>query len=447
MSDINVVNLIRLKRDGGTLASRQIEEMIFAYTAGDVPDYQMSAWLMAAFKSGLNDAEAFALTSAMLHSGTVLDLSDIAGIKVDKHSTGGVGDKISLILAPIVAACGVPVPMISGRGLGHTGGTLDKLEAIPGFRTDLSIDEYRKQLRDINVVMIGQTADIAPADKKLYALRDVTATVEFIPFIAASIMSKKLAEGIDALVLDVKCGSGAFMKDVEDATRLAETLCTIANRFGKDCTAWLTNMDTPLGAAVGTWPETNEAIRCLHGDDYPDVIQVVYALAADMLVHGKVASSLAEGAAMARSAIESGSALDKFVELVERQGGATQVIKDPEAREGFEVAAECHSPSGGFVTAINCFELGMLAVDMGAGRLRKEDAVDPLAGITLLKKPGDAVQPGEVIARLHTRKSDRIPEFSDRLVSMVSIREKQVPRDKLLMNRLSNGAWTGETDV
>lgn len=447
MSDTNFVNLIRRKRDGGTLSGDEIQQLVASYTSGNVPDYQMSAWLMAAFLAGMDNDELYALTSAMLYSGEVLDLSDIAGTKVDKHSTGGVGDKISLILAPVVAACGVPVPMISGRGLGHTGGTLDKLEAIPGFKTDLSIDSYRKQLADINVVMIGQTSDIAPADKKLYALRDVTATVEFIPFIAASIMSKKLAEGIDALVLDVKCGSGAFMKNIEDATRLAETLCGIANHFDKQCTAWLTSMDTPLGSAIGTWPETEEAIMCLHGEDHPDVMQVVYALAADMLVHGKAAASLDEGADMARSAISSGSALDKFVELVGHQGGDVNVVKDPSLRAGFESAGEVLATGEGYVSEIDCYEIGMLAVEMGAGRLTKEDSVDPLAGIKLLKRTGDHVQPGEPIARLYTSKSNRVGEFSNRLLSLVSLQGKPGPNRNLLLNRLLNGTWTGETAV
>ncbi len=444
MSNTNFVNLIRKKRDGGSLTSSEIESLISAYTVGDVPDYQMSAWLMAAFLSGMDDRELYSLTSAMLYSGKVLDLSDTPGIKVDKHSTGGVGDKISLILAPVVAACGVPVPMISGRGLGHTGGTLDKLEAIPGFRTDLSIDDYKRQLGKIGAVMIGQTSDIAPADRKLYALRDVTATVEFIPFISASIMSKKLAEGIDALVLDVKCGSGAFMKNIDDARKLAETLCGIATHFGKKSTAWITDMNTPLGYTVGTWPETAEAIRCLHGEQVSDVMTVVTALAAEMLVHGGKANSHDEGIKLAEDAIQSGKALDRFIQIVEQQGGDTSVVKDPNSRAGFDDAAMVTSPKSGRVSNIDCYGLGMLAVELGAGRLRKEDDVDPLAGITLLKKRGDEVQPGETIARLHTRKIDRISEFSDRLSSLFEIGETSVEEGKLLLNRFSDGEWSGE---
>ncbi|MDX1530802.1 MAG: thymidine phosphorylase, partial [Rhodothermales bacterium] len=307
---MNALDLIRRKRDGETLRPGEIDALVQAYTAGAVPDYQMSAFLMAALLRGMDEREAFALTEAMLHSGEVLDLSDVPGAKVDKHSTGGVGDKVSLVLAPVVAACGVPVPMISGRGLGHTGGTLDKLEAIPGFRTDLSTAAYRRQLGRLGLVMIGQTDEIAPADRKLYALRDVTGTVESIPFIAASIMSKKLAEGIDALVLDVKSGRGAFMKAEADARRLAETLVGIGERFGKKTVAHLTAMDVPLGRAVGNWPETAEATRCLQEADVPDLMTVVYALAGEMLHLGGVAETPAAGRAAAREAVASGAAFE-----------------------------------------------------------------------------------------------------------------------------------------
>ena len=298
---LNPVSLITQKRDGYSVAPDDIASLVGAYTAGEVPDYQMSAFVMAAFLQGLNDEEAAALTDAMLHSGTVLDLSGTQGIKVDKHSTGGVGDKVSLILAPIVASQGVPVPMVSGRGLGHTGGTLDKLESIPGFRTDLSMEAYKQQLEDIGIVLIGQTKEMAPADRKLYALRDVTGTVESIPLIAASIMSKKLAEGIDALVLDVKCGRGAFMKTEADARTLAETLVAIGDDHDTPTVALLTDMNAPLGRAVGNWPEVAESVACLRGehDDTP-LMEVTYALAGEMLALGGVADTPEAGRQQAR---------------------------------------------------------------------------------------------------------------------------------------------------
>ncbi|NBB73664.1 MAG: thymidine phosphorylase, partial [Bacteroidetes bacterium] len=318
MSDLNPVTLLAAKRDGHSLSPDAIHQLVHGYTAGAVPDYQMSAFLMAAFLNGLDREEAAALTDAMLHSGTVLNLSATPGTKVDKHSTGGVGDKVSLILAPIVASCGVPVPMVSGRGLGHTGGTLDKLESIPGFRTDLSLDEYKAQLDDIGIVLIGQTDEMAPADRKLYALRDVTATVESIPLIAASIMSKKLAEGIDALVLDVKCGRGAFMKTEADARRLAETLVGIGEEHGTETVALMTRMDVPLGRAVGNWPEVAESIACLRGDmDDSDLMQITYALAGEMLCLGGVVDTPDAGRTRAQQAVASGEALDTLRTLVD----------------------------------------------------------------------------------------------------------------------------------
>ncbi|MEL7363927.1 MAG: thymidine phosphorylase, partial [Bacteroidota bacterium] len=320
----NTVALLTRKRDGQRIAGDEITALVDAYTSGHVPDYQMAAFLMAAFLNGLDRSEASALARAMLFSGTVLDIDEVPGTKVDKHSTGGVGDGTSLVLAPLVAACGVPVPMISGRGLGHSGGTLDKLEAIPGFRTDLTIPAYRAQLADIGVVMIGQTAEIAPADKKLYALRDVTGTVESIPFIAASIMSKKLAEGIDALVLDVKQGRGAFMKAEADARRLAETLVGIGLEFGTPTVARLTSMAHPLAPAAGNWPEVEGAIRCLRGEATRldrRFLDVTLELAGEMLALGGVADTPEAGRARAEAALADGTAFAKLLELAEAQGG------------------------------------------------------------------------------------------------------------------------------
>jgi pyrimidine-nucleoside phosphorylase len=321
-ADLDVVALLTAKRDGQALDPADVRALVDGYTRGAVPDYQMSAFLMAAWLNGLGDAEAAALTDAMLHSGVVLDLGDLPGTKVDKHSTGGVGDTVSLVLAPLVAACGVPVPMVSGRGLGHTGGTLDKLEAIPGLRTDLALDAYRAQLADLGVVMIGQTDEMAPADRKLYALRDVTATVESIPLIAASIMSKKLAEGIDALVLDVKCGGGAFMQAEADARRLAETLVGIGTDAGVPTVARLTAMDAPLADAAGTWPEVREALAALKGQrmDTP-LVDVTLALAGEMLALGGAAPSPDAGRATAEAALAGGDALARFRALVDAQGG------------------------------------------------------------------------------------------------------------------------------
>ncbi|GIV58012.1 MAG: pyrimidine-nucleoside phosphorylase [Rhodothermaceae bacterium] len=443
MPDFNPVDLIITKRNGGALTPDQIAWLVDAYTRGDVPDYQMSAFLMAALLRGMNDEEAFALTHAMLHSGVVLDLSDIPGTKVDKHSTGGVGDKVSLILAPLVAACGVPVPMISGRGLGHSGGTLDKLEAIPGFRTDLPIDAYRRQLARLGVVMIGQTDEIAPADRKLYALRDVTGTVEFIPFIAASIMSKKLAEGIDALVLDVKCGQGAFMKTEADARRLAETLVGLGERFGKRTVARLTDMNTPLGRAIGNWPETAEAIRCLHGEEVPDVMEVTYALAGEMLCLGGAAPTPEDGVEQARRALAAGRALDVFIALVEAQGGDASVVRDPDRRADAAPVAEVRAgdDARGFVADLDALRLGWTAVALGAGRRRKEDPVDPTAGITLAKKPGDPVRPGDVLAYLHTRRHDALPAFEAAVAAAFTFADAPPPPASRLLDRYADGRW------
>ena len=330
---MNIVELIRKKREGGSLTEEEFRFLLTGYVEGNVPDYQMSAFLMACYFRGMSSEETLTFTKLMLHSGEVIDLSEIPGIKVDKHSTGGVGDKVSLILAPMVAACGVPVPMISGRGLGHTGGTLDKLESIPGFRTDLSIAEYKRVIRKIGLVMIGQTKEIAPADKKMYALRDVTATVECIPLIAGSIMSKKLAEGIDALVLDVKTGRGAFMQTNERALELAKTLVDIGNGFGKETIGFITNMNQPLGVAIGNWLEVVESVECLrgavgNGDASNDLMEVTYVLSGAMVYLGKKAKSIEDGIEKCRKTIEDGSAYRKLLELILAQGGNIAAIEN-----------------------------------------------------------------------------------------------------------------------
>lgn len=423
MADLNVVDLIVAKRDGHALDADQIRMLVEAYTQGDVADYQMSAFLMAALLRGMDDAETFAMTEAMLHSGITLDLSEMPGPKVGKHSTGGVGDKISLILGPTVASCGVAVPKLSGRGLGFTGGTLDKLESLTGFRTNLSTSEFTDQLSDIGLVMTGQTDEIAPADRALYALRDVTGTVESIPFIASSIMSKKLAEGTDALVLDVKCGRGAFMKELERARSLAETLVAIGEQFGKRTVAWITSMDTPLGRAVGNWPEVVEAIECLQGAEEPDLVEIVSTLGGEMIRLGGEASTLEEGRDAAKAALSSGRAFDKFVETVDRQGGDVELARNPHGREETQPPYEVHASTSGHVHALDALVIGRTATALGAGRARKEDDVDPLAGIVLLKKPGESVREGEPLARLYTRIEDRVDEFSSSVATAFELRD------------------------
>ncbi|HEX9614792.1 MAG TPA: thymidine phosphorylase, partial [Bacteroidota bacterium] len=357
ISTINPTELIRKKRGGESLSEDQLRYLIEGYVDGQIPDYQMSAFLMACYFRGMSPEETLFLTHLMLHSGKIVDLSDIPGIKVDKHSTGGVGDKVSLILAPIVASQGVPVPMISGRGLGHTGGTLDKLESIPGFRTNFPIPEYKRILASTGIVMIGQTAEIAPADRKLYALRDVTATVECIPLIAGSILSKKLAEGIDALVLDVKTGRGAFMPTYEDSLQLARILVMLGTKFGKKTTGFVTAMDQPLGVAVGNWLEVVESVECLRGssgmEQSGDLMELTHTLAGAMLLAGGKADSLQRGVDLSRKAVADGSAYEKFLELVRVQGGDTGSIENLETFPLSRFSLQVKADSDGFLSAID----------------------------------------------------------------------------------------------
>ncbi len=446
---MRAVDIIQKKRDGGALTPEQIGFFVDGYTAGRVPDYQMSAFLMAAFLRGMDGAETSALFEAMLGSGDVLSLDDIPGTKVDKHSTGGVGDKTSLILAPAVAACGVPVPMISGRGLGHTGGTLDKLEAIPGFRTDLTLADYRRVLAENGLVLIGQTAEIAPADRKIYALRDVTATVEFIPFIAASIMSKKLAEGIDALVLDVKTGRGAFMQAEADSRRLAETLAGIGLRRGVPTVALLTRMEDVLGSAAGNWPEVHEAVRCLQGDTTgaDDLMEVTRALAAEMLVLGGVAADTDDGARRFDASIADGSAFEAFCRLTAAQGGDVRTLERPGERDGYAPTHVVRVPedaAGPVLAGFDSRALGWLTVDMGAGRRVKEDAVDPTAGFLLHRRAGDAVRAGDALATLYTRRTDRIAEFDDAFLAATRFGETAPDHGPLVLDRF-DGTWQSGT--
>jgi pyrimidine-nucleoside phosphorylase len=399
-----VVELLSRKRDGHKLEPQEIQHLISEFHEGRLADYQMAAFLMAVFFKGLSDDETVALTQAMLHSGQVLDLSNVPGIKVDKHSTGGVGDKVSIALAPLVAACGVPVPMVSGRGLGHTGGTLDKLEAIPGFRTDLPVADFRRIVAEVGTCMIGQTKEIAPADKRIYALRDVTATVESIPLIVASILSKKLAEGIDGLVLDVKTGKGAFMKSEESALALAQALVRVGTQAGKKVVALLTRMDAPLGRAIGNANETHEAIDVLFGRAPADLTECTMALGAEMLVMGGKAHTPDEARTLLDAAIKSGNAAGVLEKMIEAQHGDPRVVQDPvRFLPKAERCVQVLAPRAGFVTGIDALSLGLAGVAMGAGRTRTDQAVDHAVGIHLHKKPGEAVAAQEPVADLWLR--------------------------------------------
>jgi pyrimidine-nucleoside phosphorylase len=401
------IDVIRKKRDAIELSQSEIQGLVDGYTKGEIPDYQVSAWLMAVVLRGMTRAETATLTDAMLRSGDVLDLSDISARKVDKHSTGGVGDKTSLVLTPLAAAAGVSVPMISGRGLGHTGGTLDKLEAIPGFNVNLSVADFRRVLETCGCAMIGQTAEIAPADRKLYALRDVTGTVESPYLICASIMSKKLAEGIDALVLDVKTGSGAFMKSEEDATFLAELMVETGERMGKQVVALITDMDQPLGNMIGNALEVVEVVEILRGGGPADLRELCLELAGWMLQLGGASQSLADGKQKSAELISSGKALERFRQMIELQGGDPRVTDNakilPQARHTMPVP----STKNGYLTAIECEQIGTACVILGGGRERKEDSVDPAVGIVLHKKVGDRVEIGEGLATIHYNSDSR----------------------------------------
>ena len=431
-----IVELLAHKRDGHALSGDEIRRLIADFVRGDVADYQLSAFLMASYLNGLSDDEAVALTFAMLNSGKVLDLANVPGKKVDKHSTGGVGDKVSICLAPLVAACGVPVPMVSGRGLGHTGGTLDKLEAIPGFRTDMSTEDFIRIVGEIGTCMIGQTKDIAPADKRIYALRDVTATVECIPLIVASILSKKLAEGIDGLVLDVKVGKGAFMKDEARARALAEALVRVGTGAKKKVVALLTRMDAPLGREVGNANETREALEVLHGKGPADLVECTRLLAREMLLLGGVVKDAAEADTKLDHAITSGDAVRTMEKMVAAQGGDAKVVADPSLLAMAEKKVLVLAERSGFVTEIDALTVGLAGVAMGAGRTRADQAVDPGVGITLDKKPGERVEKGEPLATLHLREGQDATSLAARVASAYTVAEAAPPVLPLLVGRI-----------
>ncbi len=394
-------DLIRIVRDNEEMPAKEIRSFIAEVSNGTVPDYQVAALLMAIFWRGMTETELSAWTSAMLNSGRVLDLSPIPGRKVDKHSTGGVGDKVSLCLAPLVAACGVPVPMISGRGLGHTGGTLDKLESIPGFRTDLDVDRFIQVVKEAGMALIGQTDDLAPADRKLYALRDVTSTVESIPLIASSIMSKKLAEGTDALVLDVKVGSGAFMKELEQARELADTLCGIGRRAGKEVTAFLTDMNQPLGHEIGNANEMREAIEILQGEGPEDLLDLTLQLGAEMLILGQITADPDEAIDLIRTARLNGKGLERMARCIELQGGDPRVLEDitllPMAKRNCDLKAE----HDGVLASIDTEQLGIGAMILGAGRKAMRDPIDHSVGLSIRVRLGDVIHAGDPLAELH----------------------------------------------
>jgi len=413
---MRAVDLIRKKRDSGEHSREEIEFLISGYTRGEIPDYQIAAWLMSAWIRGLSRAETTALTQAMLHSGEVLDLSSLPAKKVDKHSTGGVGDKTSLILAPIVAAGGLIVPMLSGRGLGHTGGTLDKLESIPGFNTNLSLKDFRRVLGECGMALIGQTAEIAPADKKIYALRDATSTVENTGLICASIMSKKLAEGLDALVLDVKTGSGAFMKREDNAVDLAEVMVDAGKSMGKKMVALITDMDQPLGRAAGHANEIIECIEVLNGRGPADVRELSVELSAWMFYLGEKTKSVEEGRKLAGRMISSGEAREKFGQCIRLQGGNERVIDDPDFLPKAASKVDVTSNAGGVLVATDCEQFGIALAMLGGGRETKEDRIDHAVGLEFHKRIGERIEIGEPLATIHYNSDAKLAE-AERMVA------------------------------
>jgi pyrimidine-nucleoside phosphorylase len=423
---IRPAELIQRKRDGEELGKEELSELVIGYARGDVPDYQMAAFAMAVYFRGLSPRETFALTDAMIRSGETLDLSAALGRKVvDKHSTGGVGDKTTLAVGPIVAACGVPFGKMSGRGLGHTGGTLDKLESIPGYRVELTTDEFVAQVRDIGLAIVGQTGDLVPADKKLYALRDVTATVDQLSLIAASIMSKKLAAGAQAIVLDVKVGDGAFMKTLEDARRLAETMIALGEQAGREVVCLLTDMDQPLGSAVGNALEVREALATVRGHGPPDFTELVLDACARLLALSDLGIDAAEGRRRAEAAVADGSAEAAWRRWIEAQGG----MSDEGALETAPVVRDITAPRAGAVTRLGAIRVGNAALHLGAGRRTKEDAIDHAVGVVCLRKRGDRVEAGETLAEVHARDDASADEAAREVLTAYEIGD-ETPRER-----------------
>ena len=427
-----ISDLIAKKREGERLTKEEIEYMIWDYTKGHIPDYQMSAMCMAILFKGMDDDEILDLTLAMKNSGDVIDLSRIEGIKADKHSTGGVGDKTSLVLCPMVAACGVKIAKMSGRGLGFTGGTIDKLESFPGFSTALDVDKFHENVNRLGISIIGQTADLVPADKKLYALRDVTGTVPSIPLISSSIMSKKLAAGADVIVLDVKCGDGAFMKSEEDAVRLAKAMTKIGKGAGKQCAAIITDMDQPLGNAVGNALEVKEAISVLGGETGNDLLTVCLALGSAILTLGGLANDLEEAEKMLRRTIEDGSALAKLADLVEGQGGRREDVYDTSALPAAKVVYPVASEESGYIKRILTEKTGLISMHLGGGRVTKESEIDLSVGIVFCKKVADKVEKGDVLAYIHAADTESAKKAADELRTCYIFSDSEVEKRNIV---------------
>lgn len=428
------VEIIKKKRNKKPLTKQEIKFFIEGFLSGKITDYQMSALLMAVHINGMTDQETYDLTEIMLHSGKVVDLSGIGKVKVDKHSTGGVGDKTSLILAPLVASCGVAVPMISGRALGHTGGTLDKLESIPGFNVNLSVDEYRKILEKISVVLIGQNDDFAPADKKIYSLRDVTATVDNIPLITASIMSKKLAEGTDAIVFDIKLGCGANLQDNRESRELSEHLLAVSEKFGKKAIAVFTDMEEPLGCKIGNWLEVEECLEVMNGKEIYDLNKVNNILSGAMIYLGGKAKSIGEGEKIAEKKLRDGSVYEKFLEIVKVQKGDADYVKDWKNYKRAKYSRKIFSGCDGYVCKMNAFSFGLASIELGCGRKKADDKIDNLAGIILNKKCGDEISKGEEIYELWAEDENRISEAEKILQEAVVIGDSKPEDRKLILD-------------
>ncbi len=429
---MRMYDLIMKKRNGGALSEEEIAFMVKGYTNGEIPDYQMSAMMMAIYFQGMDEAETLALTMEMARSGDLLDLSDINGIKVDKHSTGGVGDKTSLVLTPMVAALGVPVAKMSGRGLGHTGGTIDKLESFAGFSTAISEEQFKENVNRIGIAIMGQTADLAPADKKLYALRDVTATVDNLSLIASSIMSKKLAAGADAIVLDVKTGSGAFMKTQEEAQGLANAMVKIGTGAGKNTVAVISDMDQPLGFAVGNALEVKEAIATLKGEGPKDLEGLCMMLGSYMVVAAGKANDILTASAMLKQCIEDGSALNKFAEFIEAQGGDKELVYQPDRLPKASIIEEIESPAEGYVQSIVCDEIGVCSLVLGGGRETKESVIDLSVGLVLHKKVGDYVKQGDSLATIHANDREKLNAAKERFLNAYTINDTPVTKKLLI---------------
>lgn len=433
---MRMYDVILNKRNGQELSDEEIDFVIDGYTNGDIADYQVSALLMAIYFKGMSNRETSKLTMAMANSGDMIDLSPIKGIKVDKHSTGGVGDKTSLIIGPIVAACGVPVAKMSGRGLGHTGGTIDKMESIPGLETSLDTEKFFSIVKDIGISIIGQTGNIAPADKKLYALRDVTATVDSLPLIASSIMSKKIAAGSDAILLDVKTGSGAFMKTLDDSIELAKVMVNIGVHTGRNTIALITDMDAPLGYAIGNSLEIMEVVDTLNGKGPDDLTEVCIELAANMLVLAKI-GSLDECRVMVKDVLDNKTALNKLYSMVEAQGGDVSVLKDYSLFPQAKYMENIYSTKDGFIIHIDAEECGIASVALGAGRTKKEDDIDHSSGIVLKKKIGDKVSKGDVLAEIYTSNSKSINEAKEKILDAFEFGNKKIEIKKHIYARVT----------